>query len=357
MNKLLAEAVRIGASDLHLTAGAPPFFRVNGEIVLTNYAPMAAEALKEAIFSLLNADQISTLEREWELCSSLTLPGVGYFRVTIYKQRGNFEASVRVGAGSARSFEELGLPASLADMARKTTGLILVTGPTGHGKTTTLSALIDFINKERRCKIITVEDPIEYVHANVKSVVVQQEVHADTKSFGRALVHILRQDPDVIAVGEMRDLETMSAALTAAETGHLVLATLHANDCAQAINRIVDVFPERQQGQIRFQLAMTLRCVINQRLLPRADGKGRVLAYGYLPGTAAVLNVIRENKLNQIQSVMEASKREGMVIMDEFLRDMFQKVIISYDTAVANALQPGKLLPGMTVAPQRPGKM
>jgi twitching motility protein PilT len=346
MRRLLEKAVRAGASDLHLTVGVPPLIRRDGEIVLLDEPPLDAETAASLIQAVMTDEQIRQFEQEWELCFSTSVPGLGYFRVTVYYKQRQMEASVRIGRARVPPLRELGLPLVLEELTRKSNGLLLITGPTGAGKTTTLNTLIDVINQERRCKIITVEDPVEYLHANLKSVIVQQEVGADTRSFSRALVHILRQDPDVIGIGELRDLETISAALTAAETGHLVIGTLHANDCPQTVNRIVDVFPERQQQQVRQQLAMTLRGVINQRLLPRADGQGRVLACSLMLGNAAVGNLIRENKLSQLYNTMVSGRKEGMLVLDEMLRDLYQKALIGYDTALAHASDPRALLKG-----------
>lgn len=350
LRSLLEDAVKAQASDLHLTVGASPLLRVHGEIILMDDPPLTAEAAKQLIYGVMNDEQIRQFERDWELCLSLNLPKVGYFRVTVYYQQRCVEAAIRIGREDLQPLVELGLPPILEELIRKPNGLILITGPAGSGKTTTLNALIDIINRNRRCKIITVEDPIEHVHKNVKSIVVQQEVGADTKSFSRALVHVLRQDPDVIGVGEIRDLETIAAALTAAETGHLVLATLHSNDCPQTVNRIVDVFPEAQQQQVRYQLAMTLRGVINQRLLPRVDAKGRILAYSMLVATVAVQNMIRDNKLAQLANAMLTGKKEGMAVLDDMLKDFYQKALISYDTAVSHATD-SKILMGKARGP------
>jgi twitching motility protein PilT len=340
MRELLEKAVKAGASDLHLTTGAPPFLRVNGEIILMDAEPLSPLHTKRLIYGILNENQRQKIEKDLELCFSMNLSELGYFRVNVYYQRGNIEAAVRIGMLEMKSFEELGLPEVLMDMVRRPHGLLLITGPTGQGKTTTFNALIDFINRERRCKIITVEDPVEYVHRNIRSIVVQQELNTDTKSFHRALIHILRQDPDMIGVGEMRDLETISATMTAAETGHLVIATLHTNDCTQTMHRIVDVFPPHQQEQVRVQLAASLVGIINQKLLPRVDKKGRVLAYESLTATDAVRNLIRENKLQHVYSTIMTGREFGMLTMDETIKNFYQKGIISYDTARSNLRDP-----------------
>jgi len=344
MRRQLEKAIAASASDLHLTVGAPPILRIDGEMILMDEPPLTPEHSRELIYAMMTEEQVQHFEREWELCFSMNIPGSGYFRITVYYRQRNVEAAVRIGRDEVRPIADLGLPLVLEDLTRKTNRLNLITGPTGSGKTTTLNTLIDTINRERRCKIITVEDPIEYVHKNVKSIVVQQEIGSDAKSFSKALIHILRQDPNVIGIGELRDLETIGAALIAAETGHLVIATLHSNDCPQTVNRIVDVFPERQQQQVRYQLAMTLRAIINQRLLARADEKGRVLAYSLLIGNTAVASLIRENKLAQVQNTMLSGKKEGMVVLDDTLRDLYQRAVISYDTALSHASGPGALL-------------
>ncbi|MBF0227381.1 MAG: PilT/PilU family type 4a pilus ATPase [Desulfobacterales bacterium] len=338
MLNLLKKAVKAEASDLHLTTGAPPILRIHGElIIIEDEEPLTNETNKELIYSILNETQKNKALEDLELCFSLNILDLGYFRITIYFQRGMIEASIRIGMVEAKTIKELELPLLLSDMVRRPNGIILITGATGQGKTTTFYALIDFINKDRRCKIITVEDPVEYVHKNIKSIVVQQELYLDTKSFDNAIRHILRQNPDIIGVGEMRDLETISAAITAAETGHLVIATLHTNDCAQTINRIIDVFPSHQQDQIRTQLASTLNCIINQKLLPRVDKKGRVLAYEFLIANDAVRTIIRDNKLQMINNTIQTARNQGMVTLDEMIKNFYQKGMITYDTAIANA--------------------
>jgi twitching motility protein PilT len=343
MMRLLEKAVKAGASDLHLTTGAPPFLRVNGEIILMNEEALTAEINKKMIYSLLNEVQVKKLEQDLQLCFSLSVPQLGYFRVNPYFHRGRVEAAVRVGMLEVKTLEQLGLPPILGEAIRKPNGLVLITGPTGQGKTTTFNALINVINREKRCKIITVEDPVEYVHRNIRSIVVQQELYTDTRSFHQAVIHILRQNPDIIGIGEMRDLETTAAALTAAETGHLVIATLHTNDCSQTVHRIVDMFPPHQQEQIRVQLAACLIIIINQKLLPRADKKGRILVYEILVSNDAVRNIIRENKLQQLQIAMATGKAIGMVEMDETIRNFYQRGLITYDTALSNARDQRKI--------------
>jgi twitching motility protein PilT len=344
MNRLLGIATRMGASDLHLTVGMPPFVRIHGEIILMDEPPLDAARIRTMIDGIMNEEQRIGFERDWELCFSHFVDGLGYFRVTVYRHKGCAEAAVRLGLAELPSATDLGLPPVLDELSRKPNGLLLVTGPTGSGKTTTFNAILDMINRERRAKVITVEDPVEHHHRNLRSIVIQQEVSWDTRSFASALVHILRQDPDVIGIGELRSLDAMSAALTAAETGHLVIATLHASDCPGTIARIVDVFPEAQQQQIRVQLGLCLRGVVNLRLLPRIDRPGRILAYSVLVSTPAAANLIRENKLSQLPNVMKTSRREGMCLMDDMIRDLYQRAVIAYDVAASVVGDPAALL-------------
>ena len=340
MKQLLTQAIAAGASDLHLTAGAPPLLRVHGGIELMDADALQSEDIKALVYPLLNDAQIESLEDKLELCFSLSVLEQGYFRVNLYYHRGAVEAAIRIGLIEPKSADELGLPAALMEMTRRPNGLILIAGATGQGKTTTFNTMIDFVNRERRCKINTVEDPVEYQHKNLRSIVVQQELFTDTWAFDSALRHILRQDPDIIGVGEMRDLETIRAAVTAAETGHLVIATLHTSDAAQTVHRIVDVFPPDQQAQIRIQLADSLVGIINQNLLPRADIPGRVLAYELLIANEAVRNLIRENKLNQLVNVITTGRRDGMVVVDDMIRDYYEQGVITYDTALTAVQNP-----------------
>ena len=337
---LLSEAVRRGASDLHIVVGLPPILRIDGEII-----PMQQDALSESdtkalVYSTLNQEQIARFESEWKLCFSRFYPDIGHFRITVYYQRGNTEAAIRICPPAVRSISELGLPEVVADIARKQYGLVLITGPTGVGKTTTLNAMVDLINRERRCKIIMVEDPVEYRQTHRKSIVVQQQIGSDAHSFAEALVHILRQDPDVIAIGEMRDLETISIALTAAETGHLVLATLHTPDAPGTLDRIIDVYPPQQQPQIVTQLAATLQAVISQQLIPRVDQPGRVLATEILIGTLAVRNIIRDRKAHLLYNIIQTSADVGMRLMDESLKELYEAGIITYEQALMRAHHP-----------------
>ncbi len=343
LSALLNTATENGASDLHLIVGVPPAFRINGEIILAESDSLTAEECTTMAYSLLSEDQRNKFERDWEICLSLPNSEAGRIRATLYRRNTRPEMSIRFCGDRIRSREELGLPEKIDDLALKPAGLILITGPTGSGKTTTLNYLVDLINRERRCKIITIEDPIEYVHENKRALVIQQEVLTDTHSFDRALVHVLRQDPDVIAVGEMRDHETISTALTAAETGHLVLATLHAPSAALAIERIVGVYDGNAQRQTILQLANSLQGIIGQELLPSADRTERVLAYELLLATNPVRSLIRENHLHQIENVMQTGGKEGMVLLDTNLYDLYCRCRISYDTALSRARSPEKI--------------
>jgi len=328
------------ASDLLLSPGAPPLLRTNGELRATEYPELTPEASKRLIYSILSDKQREEFEENRELDLSIGVSGGHRFRVNVYMQKGCVCSAMRAIPEHIMSLEKLGLPKIIAKLAFRPQGLILVTGPTGHGKTTTQAAMIDLINSHKRCHIITVEDPIEYAHSHKKSVVDQRELGSDTLSFPSALKYVLRQDPDVILIGEMRDLETISSALTAAETGHLVIATLHTNDAIQTVDRIVDVFPPRQQQQIRMQLALSMLAVISQRLLPRANGKGRTLAYEILRNNSAVSNLIREGKTHQIYSVMETHTKDGMVTLDMSIKQLYLRGIISYDIAINHVRNP-----------------
>ncbi|MBU6401659.1 MAG: PilT/PilU family type 4a pilus ATPase [Verrucomicrobia bacterium] len=340
LNRLLAEAAELAASDLHLIVGVPPAFRVNGEIIFADEDALGAEEATAMAESLLNEDQQAKFEREWELCISLFHGETGRVRATLYRRNGNPELSLRFCGERIAPRTDLGLPPKLDELARKPNGLVLITGPTGAGKTTTLNYLVDLINSERRCKIVTIEDPIEFVHQNKRAIVVQQEVLTDTHSFNRALIHVLRQDPDVIVVGEMRDHEAIATALTAAETGHLVLATLHSPNATNALERIVGVFEGNAQRQIILQMANALQGIISQDLLPAVDRKRRVLAYELLVANPAVRNIIRENQLHLLETTVQTCRKEGMTLMDNCLYDLYCRCLISYDTAVSRARHP-----------------
>lgn len=343
LNQLIASAAEMEASDLHLIVGVPPAFRINGEIILADEAPLIEEALTGMALSILNAEQRETFDKEWELCISIPHKAAGRVRVTLYRRNGSPEMSVRFCGRRILSSEQLGLPSKIDDLARKPNGLVLITGPTGAGKTTTLNYMVDLINTERRCKIVTIEDPIEHVHENKRAIVVQEEVLTDTHSYTRALIHVLRQDPDVIVVGEMRDHETISAALTAAETGHLVLATLHSPDVSHAFERIISVFEGSAQRQIVVQLANSLQGIIAQDLLPSVDRIRRVLAYELLVANSAIRNLIRENNKHMLETTIQTGGKEGMVLMDSCLYDLYCKCLISYDTALSRARNPDRM--------------
>ncbi len=340
LENLLGSATRAKASDLHLIAGLPAALRVNGEIIFTGSDVLAATQLEEIATTLLNPCQREKFGREWELCLSFNHEVAGRLRVTIYKHNGCAEFSLRFCGDQIPSREELGLPEKIEDLARRPNGLVLVCGPTGAGKTTTLNYMVNLINSERRCKIVTIEDPIEFVHGNRKAIVVQQEVLTDTHSFSRALTHVLRQDPDVIVVGEMREPETVATALTAAETGHLVLSTLHSPSVTQAIERITGIFDGSTQKQVVLQLANSLQGIVVQELLPAADRSHRVLAYEVLVATAAVRNIIREGQLHSLENCLQTNAKEGMITMDACLLDLYHQTRITYDTALSRARHP-----------------
>jgi twitching motility protein PilT len=343
LDQLIGAATEQEASDLHLVVGVPPAFRINGDILLSDEDALTTEAVTGMAFSLLNSDQREKFERDSELCISAPHSVAGRVRVTLYRRNGGPEMSLRFCGQRVLSREELGLPAKIDDLARKPNGLVLITGPTGAGKTTTLNYMVDLINSERRCKIVTIEDPIEYVHENKRAITVQQAVLTDTHSFTRALIHVLRQDPDVIVVGEMRDHEAISAVLTAAETGHLVLATLHSPTVSHAFERIIGVFEGSAQRQIVLQLANSLQGIISQDLLPSADRARRVLAFELLVATSAIRNLIRENNLHMLETTIQTGGKDGMVLMDSCLHDLYCRCLISYDTALSRARNPDRM--------------
>ena len=323
------------ASDLHLTEGSPPILRIDGKIEYMALPVLTRYDTKRMIYSLLNERQIEQFEAELELNFSFAIEKLNRFRANVHMQRGSVEAAFRVIPFTIRSMRELDLPISVMQLARKREGLVLVTGPTGMGKTTTLASMVDLINEEHECVITCIEDPIEYVHKNKHSIIKQREVYSDTRSFAHALRNALRQDPDVIVVGEMRDLETISTALTAAETGHLVLATLHTADAVGSITRIIDVFSPHQQQQIKVQLAGCLQGVISQQLLPRQEGRGLALSCEVLVATSAVRKLIRDNQMDQLYTVIQTGSQHGMKTMDKSLKELFNHGTISYDVAVS----------------------
>ena len=340
IHDLLLLCIKQKASDLHLTNGEPPILRIDGILDRTELTTLYNQDLKKMIYSVLTNPQKEMFERDLELDFSLALPGLDRFRVNIHLQRGSVEAAFRRVPLAIPTMEELGLPSMIKDLARRPNGLVLVTGPTGMGKTTTLATMIDLINHEKECLIVCIEDPIEFIHANNKAIIKQREVYSDTRSFAEALRHALRQDPNVIVVGEMRDLETISTALTAAETGHLVLATLHTPDAPQTVERIIDVFPPHQQQQVKLQLADSLQAVISQLLLPRANGTGRVLATEIMIGTAGIRNLIREQEIEQIPTLMQTGSQYGMKTMDKSLKELFHQGCITLDTAMSKVKNP-----------------
>ena len=348
LDRLLSAAADSDASDLHLVVGVPPAFRVNGEIIIADEDVLTEAEVLQIAELLLNEQQKTKFEEEWELCISMLHPVAGRVRATFYRRNGHPEMSFRFCGERIASREELGLPEKIDDLARKPNGLVLITGPTGAGKTTTLNYMVDLINSERRCKIVTIEDPIEFVHANKRAIVVQQELLSDVRSFNRALIHVLRQDPDVIVVGEIRDFEAISTALTAAETGHLVLATMHSPNVSHALERIVGVFEGSAQRQIILQLSNALQGIIAQELLPAADRTRRVLPYELIVANGAVRNLIRENQVHQLENTIQTGRKEGMTLMDNCLYDLYCKCLITYDTAVSRARHPDRIIPQKT---------
>lgn len=330
MKMLFEEAVRLAASDLLVTAHVPPLLRIHGDLMPLGSRALAPEETRHLVWSLLNETQQEMFERKKELDFSLSVSGALRFRANVYYQKGYVAAAFRLVPRRVADLDLLGVPQIVKELTLRPHGLILVTGPTGSGKTTTTAAMIDLINSSRRCHIVTIEDPIEFLHESKLGVVDQREVYADTLSFANALKYVLRQDPNVIFIGEMRDLETIAAALTAAETGHLVIATLHTSDAVQAIDRIVDVFPPHQQTQARMQLSFSLLGVIAQQLIPRPDGQGRVLAAEVLIRNAAVAAHIREGKMHLARSTMESGRKEGMITMDARLQELLEAEQISY---------------------------
>ncbi len=326
LQDLLREAQAKRASDIHLMVGMPPAFRIDGTITMTTYAPVTVEWIRETLSTILGPAQWKTFEDTKEMCASYETPGLGRLRVTVYLHRGLPEISIRLASvwESGTQAASLGLPPMVTELARRKHGLILITGPTGVGKTTTLNYMIDLINRERSWKIITIEDPIEFTHRSAKSLIVQQEVGRDTLSFHRALIHALRQDPDAICIGEMRDTNTIETVLTAAETGHLVLATLHTPNAILTVDRIIGSFPEGQRSFIAQQFAGTLQGIIAQQLFPRASGKGRVLACEILIATDAVRTLMRERQTHQIAGTMQTGSRYGMVLMEQSLKQLYE---------------------------------
>ena len=337
---LLMLCIEKKASDLHLTEKEPPILRIDGRLVRTDLTVLAKEDLKRMVYSILTDPQKEMFEKDMELDFSLALPSLDRFRVNVHLQKGSVEGAFRRVPLTIPAIEELGLPPIAIELARRPNGLVLVTGPTGVGKTTTLASLINLINNEREALVITIEDPIEFIHSNKKCIIKQREVYADTHSFANALKHCLRQDPNIIVVGEMRDLETISTTLTAAETGHLVFATLHTPDAPQTVERIIDVFPPYQQQQVRLQLADCLQGVLSQQLLPRASGKGRILSTEIMVGTPGIRNLIREQEIEQIPTLIQTGSQYGMRTMDKSLKELYQKGFITLDVAISKVKNP-----------------
>jgi twitching motility protein PilT len=343
-SQILLEVVERKASDLHLTAGAPPMLRQRGRLVaLDSYPKLTPDETREFIYSIITTEQRKRLENDLQLDFAYVVPGRARFRVNAYFQRSAVAAAFRLIPSQIVPIDALGLPPIVHELARRPRGLVLVTGPTGSGKSTTLAAMIDEINQSREEHIVTIEDPIEFVHAHRGCIINQRELGSDATSFAAALKAALRQDPDVILVGEMRDLDTISTALTAAETGHLVFATLHTQDAPQTIDRVIDVFPPAQQAQIRVQLSVTLQGVVTQQLLPTADGAGRCAACEVLVPTPAVRNLIREGKVHQIPSVIQTSAAQGMQSMDSALATLVRAGRITQELALGRAAAPDEL--------------
>ncbi|HEY5998985.1 MAG TPA: type IV pilus twitching motility protein PilT [bacterium] len=365
LHELLKEMIEKGASDLHITTGTAPVLRIDGALMpIKTLEPLGAADTKRLCYSILTDAQKYKFEEEDELDLSFGVKGLSRFRANIFMQRGAVAAAIRTIPFKILSFEELGLPRIVSELCDKPKGLILVTGPTGSGKSTTLAAMLDKINMERQSHIMTIEDPIEYLHHHKKCVVNQREVHADTQSFKKALKYVLRQDPDVVLIGEMRDLETMEAALTVSETGHLCFATLHTNSCLQSINRIVDVFPPHQQPQIRAQLSFVLEGVLSQQLIPKASGHGRALALEVMVPNMAIRNLMREDKIHQIYGMMQAGQAKyGMQTMNQALHNLYLRRHLSYDDCISRSTDPDELIqmiqrsgggPSGSGAPRRP---
>src|SRR5438132_8109453 len=374
IDDLLRQTVEAKASDLHLTVGVPPMIRIWGKLQPTSQPPLTPEDTFQLAYSMLNTFQKQKFEKNWELDLSYAVTGLGRFRVNVYRQRGSVGVASRVIPETIPAIEELNIPMVLKDLCKLPRGLILVTGPTGHGKSTSLASMIDFINTERAAHIMTIEDPIEYVHHHKKSMINQRELGFDTQTFPNALRAVLREDPNVVMVGEMRDLETIGAALTIAEPGHLVFATLHTANAAQSIDRIVDVFPPYQQQQVRIQLAQVLEAVLSQQLItndrvrakaaggaraathrraggtatlqtvwPSLEEIGRVPALEIMIATPAIRNLIREAKTHQIESTLQTGGQYGMQTMDMALADLFRRRLISYEDAIGRAMHPDDL--------------
>ncbi|MGD0947919.1 MAG: type IV pilus twitching motility protein PilT [Candidatus Binatia bacterium] len=340
MQSFLEYVVQRGATDLHVSSESPPLMRIDGQLTPLPVPPLSANEAKNLCYSLLTDSQRHRFEEENELDFSFGIRGLSRFRGNLFLQKGAVGGAFRLIPYEVRGLADLGLPPVVADLTKLPRGLVLVTGPTGSGKSTTLASMIDKINRERHEHIVTIEDPIEFVHEHRKCLVNQREVYADTHGFSEALRHVLRQDPDIVLIGEMRDLETVASALTVAETGHLVLSSLHTNSAVQTINRIIDIFPSDQQPQIRAQLSLILQGVVSQQLIPRLDGRGRVLAVEVMIPNPAIRNLIREQKVHQIYSQLQVGQiKFGMQTMSQSLVDLYQRRLISYDEAIGHATE------------------
>lgn len=354
IEELLEKLVNSGGSDLHISSALPPCVRIDGKLKRMDYPPLTPDQVENLLFPMLSNEQRRRLEQEWELDFSYGIEGLSRFRVNFYKDKGNYAAAFRTITSTVPSFEKLGLPEIVRTTAEKPRGLILVTGPTGSGKSTTLAAMIDYINSTRAEHVLTIEDPIEFVHTSKTSIIHQRELGMDTRSFANALKSALREDPDIILVGEMRDHETISLALTAAETGHLVFGTLHTSSASQTVDRIIDVFPEGQQQQIRVQLANSLVAVFAQTLLPKLqpDGtkKGRVMAQEIMLVTPAISNLIRESKAAQIYSTIQMNQGMGMQTLEMALASLYNQKLISLEDALSKTSKPEELKRMIAVA-------
>ncbi|SHE29605.1 twitching motility protein PilT [Tissierella praeacuta DSM 18095] len=326
------------ASDIHITVGIPPVLRINGQLVILEEERLKPEDTKVLVYETLNENLIKELEEKGEVDTSFSSPGIGRYRVNAYKQRGSYGMALRIIPLEVPTIDDLGLPKVVKDLSRLPRGLILVTGPTGSGKSTTLASMINQINNERRCHILTLEDPIEYLHKHNQSIVNQREIGSDSMSFANSLRAALRQDPDVILVGEMRDLETISIALTAAETGHLVLSTLHTIGAAKTIDRVIDVFPPHQQQQVRIQFSSVIQAIISQQLLPKADDSGRIAAFEIMVATTAIRNLIREEKIHQIDTAIQTGAKFNMQTMDNSLLDLYKKGLITKEITLMQSI-------------------
>lgn len=345
MEGLLRLLVEQGATDLHLSANLPPHLRVDDRLLPTDHGPLSGDDVKELAYSLIPAEKVERFERWKELDFAFSIEGLARFRANYFIQQGYVGAAIRMLPFRIMGFSELGLPTKVVtDLCEKPKGLVLITGATGSGKTTTLASMVDYLNTNKEYHILTIEDPIEYIHTSRRSIIDQREIGNDTQSFAQGLKHVLRQDPDVILIGEMRDLETIETALIVAETGHLVLATLHTSDAVQTVNRIVDVFPAHQQNQVRVQLSLELLGVVSQQLIPKASGRGRVLASEIMIVNHAVRSLIREQKIHQLYSVLQTGQKEGMRTMNQTLYELYINRVIALEEALARSTDPDDLL-------------